>query len=240
MLDRIRVVLSHPSHPGNIGSTARAMKNMGLARLVLVSPKRFPDAEATALASGADDVLAAATLCDSLDTALADVHTAFALTARKRELSHASLAVRDAAALGLAEAARGDVAFVFGNETTGLSNDDVLRCRHVVHIAANPASSSLNLAQAVQIVAYELWCAQSGGAIPQAPEHPAATGVEMENFYTHLEAAILASGFLDAGNPRRMMERLRRLFGRARLEKVEIDILRGIIASFENPRPPSH
>lgn len=238
MLDRIRFVLSHPSHPGNIGATARAMKAMGLGRLYLVAPKRFPDAEAIALASGADDVLDAAIVCDSLDTALADVGTAFALTARRRDLAQPSVDVREAAMAGLSEATTGEVAFVFGNEMTGLSNDEVLRCRRIVHIPVNPRFSSLNLAQAVQIVAHELHFAESGGAIPQPAPQPAATDAEVENFHRHLESAIVQSGFLDPANPRRMMERLRRLFGRVRLEKVEIDILRGIIAAFENPRPP--
>lgn len=236
LLDRIRVVLSSTTHPGNIGSTARAMKAMGLSRLVLVAPRRFPDPEATALASGADDLLARAVVCGTLDEALAGTSASYALTARRRELSHPPYAVRDAARNALEEARSGDVAFVFGTEMSGLSNEDVLRCRATVHIPADPRFSSLNLSQAVQIVAYEIWSTATGGAVPRPPEPPAATHEDIEHLYTHLERAVTAAGFLDPANPRRLMERMRRLFGRARLEREEVNILRGMLAALESPQ----
>jgi tRNA/rRNA methyltransferase len=246
-LARLRIVLSHTGQPRNIGSAARAMKTMGLARLALVRPQRFPDREADALASGADDVLAAASVHATLDEALAGTTLAFALTARRRDLSHPASDARAAAAIALehlGDPARA-VAFVFGNEMSGLANDEVLRCQRLVHIPANPAYSSLNLAQAVQIVAYELWTAASAPAdfrndrqVDAGKWQPALASHEaVEAFYAHFERAIVASGFLDPQNPRRLMQRMRRLFGRAGLEREEIDILRGVLAAFEQPQP---
>lgn len=226
----VRIVLSHPSHPGNIGAAARAMKSMGLARLHLVNPKRFPDAEATALASGADDVLGAARVHASLDEALGGTTLAYAVTARRRDLSHPARDVRAAAGEALAEP--GAIAFVFGTEMSGLSNDEVIRCNRLAHIPAQPGFSSLNLAQAVQIVCYELRMA-SDAAIPVATEYPEATYEDVEALYAHIEASVLASGFLDPSNPRRFMERMRRLFGRARLEREEAHLLRGMLAAWD-------
>ncbi len=227
---RVRIVLSHPSHPGNIGATARAMKTMGLGELHLVNPKRFPDAEATALASGADDVLAAARVHATLDAALAGTTLAYAVTARRRDLSHPARDVREAAAE--ATISGGAVAFVFGTEMSGLSNDEVIRCNRLAHIPAQPGFSSLNLAQAVQIVAYELRMS-TDSAIPRETEYPRATYEDVEALYAHLEASVIASGFLDPGNPRRFMERMRRLFGRAGLEREEAHLLRGMLAAWD-------
>jgi tRNA/rRNA methyltransferase len=156
VLERIRVVLSHPSHPGNIGAAARAMKTMGLSRLYLVNPKSFPDPQAVAMATGADDVLAAATVCATLAEALAGTISATALTGRRRELATEPMWARDAAAVVVEEAGQGDVALVFGNETAGLSNAEVALCRHWALIPTSPEYRSLNLAQAVQILCYEL------------------------------------------------------------------------------------
>lgn len=240
---RVRIVLSHTSHPGNIGAAARAMKTMGLARLVLVRPKFFPDPDATARASGASDLLEAARVCGTLDEALAGTTLALAVTARRRELSHVAADVRESAALAIAELARdtGEVAFVFGTELSGLANDEVIRCQRIVHIPTAPDYGSLNLAQAVQVIAYELRMAVPGGAAlaqmaVNAP--PLASYDEVEQFYAHLERALIGAGFLDPGSPRRLMERLRRLFGRTRIEREEINILRGMLSAFENPRPP--
>ncbi|HSD42214.1 MAG TPA: RNA methyltransferase [Burkholderiales bacterium] len=233
-LARVRIVLSHTTHPGNIGAAARALKTMGLARLVLVNPRHFPDPQAEAMAVGADDVLGAARVCASVDEALAGTTLAIALTARRRDLSPLALDARDAARLAAAEAAGGgEVAFVFGTEMSGLSNEDVIRCQRVAHIAASPAFSSLNLAASVQVVAYETRVAAVGGAAVEAERTPAATHEEVEGFFAHLEASVIRSGFLDSHNRRRLMERLRRLFGRVRLESQEVNILRGMLSAWD-------
>jgi len=237
---RVRIVLSHTSHPGNIGAAARAMKTMGFARLVLVNPKCFPDAQATAMASGAGDVLASAQIVSSLSEALQGVTLALALTARRRDLATAPLWARDGAA-ELA-AAKGEVALVFGNETSGLSNEELALCSRWATIPANPEYSSLNLAAAVQLLCYELRIAL--GAVPSAPTFTAAgtpaTHDEVEGLMAHLEGEAVASGFLDPDNPRRLMLRLRRLFARTALEKEEVNILRGLLASFRQPTGKQH
>lgn len=234
-LPRIRIVLVRTSHPGNIGSAARAMKNMGLASLALVAPKRFPDAEATALASGADDVLAGARVFESLPEAIGDCISAYALSARMREWGPECLAVREAAGAALVDAAGGEVAFVFGNEASGLTNDELLACRRQVVIPADPAWSSLNLAQAVQVVTYELRMAATAGVLPEGRPEPLATGAELEGLYAHLEQVSTASGFLDPANPGRLRERFRRLFARARPEREEVNIIRGLLRSVSKP-----
>lgn len=235
-LERIRIVLSHPSHPGNIGSVARAMKTMGLKDLALVNPKIFPDAQATAMAAGADDVLAGARVFTSLAEALAGTAFATAVTARRRELATEPLWAREAAAelAGLAQQGTA-VALVFGNETSGLSNDEVALCRRWTQIPTSPEWRSLNLAQAVQILCYELRMAVTGaGTLPAIPEAgELASHEDVERFIAHLERAAVGSGFLDPLQPKRMMPRMRRLFSRAGLEKEEVAILRGLLAAFE-------
>lgn len=233
-LARIRVVLVRTTHPGNIGGAARAMKTMGLARLVLVSPRHFPDPQAEAMATGADDLLARAQVCATLDEALAGTTLAIALTARRRELSPHAVDARAAAVLAVAEAAAGgDVAFVFGTEMSGLANDEVLKCQRVAHIATSSDYSSLNLAAAVQVMAYEARVAALGSAPLANSRFDAASFEEVEGFYAHLERNLVGSGFLDPTSPRRLMERLRRLFARGRLEKEEVNILRGILSSWD-------
>lgn len=240
-LARVRVVLSHTTHPGNIGAAVRALKTMGLARLYLVKPRFFPDPQAEAMAAGADDLLAATRVCASLDDALAGTTLAIALTARRRDLSPLALDVREAAQLAIAEAGGGgEVAFVFGTEMSGLSNEEVIRCQRVAHIATSPAFSSLNLAAAVQVVAYETRVAAVRGAVTETERTPLATHEEVEGLFAHLEASMARSGFLDPRNPRRLMERLRRLFGRARLESQEVNILRGMLTAWdEGPHKPA-
>jgi tRNA/rRNA methyltransferase len=231
-LSRIRVVLSRPSHPGNIGAAARAIRTMGLSRLYLVAPKRFPDPEARAMATGALDVLESARLCATLDEALEGTTLSVAMSARSRELSHPPLDAR-AAARELVHAAGGDeVALVFGNETVGLSNEEVMRCTRIARIPSDPEHASLNLAQAVQVMAYEtrLAALDPGAA---APRIEYATHEEIENFYAHLERSLYASGFLHPRYPRKLMDRLRRLFSKAKLEKVEVNILRGILTTWD-------
>ncbi|MDR3323677.1 MAG: RNA methyltransferase [Zoogloeaceae bacterium] len=246
-LARIRIVLSRTSHPGNIGSAARAMKTMGLSRLTLVRPKIFPDQEAVTLASGATDVLENARVVATLDEALAPVTYSLAVSARARDLGPASQAARQGAEDLFQRAAAGEeVALVFGNETSGLSNEDVQRCQGTLHIAANPAYSSLNLAAAVQVLAYELRQAAvqeppagaaAGMTVPRKMatpfSSPPATHAEQEGFYGHLERVMRDSGFLNPERPMRLMPKLRRLFGRARLEKDEVNILRGILTAVE-------
>jgi tRNA/rRNA methyltransferase len=231
------VVLSRPSHPGNIGAAARAMKTMGLYDLRLVAPARFPDAEATSLASGAVDVLESARVHATLEVALADVVMAVGFTARPRDLSHPARSLRDVVPAVLAATAQGRTALVFGNETFGLSNEELARCNALAHIPANPAYSSLNLAAAVQVACYEVSLAAGAFAIPAEPSRNAATGEEIDALFVHWERAMIASGFLDPAQPKRLMERMRRLFARAGLEREEVQFLRGMLASFEKPKP---
>ncbi|MDN7427842.1 RNA methyltransferase [Burkholderia sp. AU16741] len=231
-----RFVLVEPSHPGNVGAAARALKTMGFSRLVLVAP-RVPhvqrDPEAIAMASGADDVLASAHVVPTLGEALSGVHWSIALTARTREYGPPRLAPRAAAAQAGAQVGAGDVALVFGNERTGLANEHVEQCSALAHIPANPAYSSLNLAQAVQVLAYELRVAFLEQASEPAAQPPAEAGTlaqsdEIERMYVHLENALIALDFLDPRNPKKLMPRLRRLFARTGLEREEVNILRGI------------
>ncbi|MBU9228726.1 RNA methyltransferase [Burkholderia multivorans] len=231
-----RFVLVEPSHPGNVGAAARALKTMGFSRLVLVAP-RVPhvqsDPEAVAMASGADDVLASAHVVSTLGEALSGVHWSIALTARAREYGPPRLAPRAAAAHACTQVERGDIALVFGNERTGLANEHVEQCSAVAHIPANPAYSSLNLAQAVQVLAYELRVAFLEQTSEPAQQPAADTGTlaqsdEIERMYLHLENALIALDFLDPRNPKKLMPRLRRLFARTGLEREEVNILRGI------------
>jgi tRNA/rRNA methyltransferase len=229
----LRIVLSRPSHPGNIGGAARAMKTMGFSDLRVVAPKRFPDPEAAALASGAQDVLEAARVCASLDAALEGCVLAVGFSARSRDLSHPPRALREAAPGILAALASGPVALVFGNETFGLTNEELARCQQLVMIPANPAYSSLNLAAAVQVACYELATAEQRFAPPAAPEQAPATAEEIEALHAHFESAMVESGFLDPAQPKRLMERMRRLHARAGLERSEVQFLRGMLAAFE-------
>ncbi|MBS1189020.1 MAG: methyltransferase TrmH, group 1 [Rhodocyclaceae bacterium] len=237
LLSRIRVVLCRPSHPGNIGAAARAMKTMGLSRLCLVAPKQFPDPEADARATDAVDVLAAARICNDLDEALAGTVFAVALSARPRDLGPLPKQAREAVVELLAAAGEGDeVALVFGNETMGLSNEELRRCHLAATVPANPEFTSLNLGAAVQVLCYEARMAAFGGrpevASTTTPfSSPLATHDEVEGLYAHLERVMTDTGFYNPAQPGRLMPKLRRLFGRARLEKDEINILRGILAA---------
>jgi len=223
----IRIVLCRPSHPGNIGAAARAMKTMGFADLRLVAPERFPAPEAEWMATHAADVLAAVRVHGTLQEAIADCAAAFALSARPREWSPQVLDVR--AAAGRAAALAAPVAFVFGGESAGLTNDELFACQFLVHIPAVAGSSSLNLAQAVQIVCYELHMAMDASVPAMRTEKP-ATVEDLEGLYGHLEEAARASGFLVPGS--RLRERWRRLFSRVpALEREEVNILRGLLKS---------
>ena len=234
-LNRVRIVLCATSHPGNIGASARAMKTMGLTALHLVNPVRFPAADADAMASGAADVLGKAVVCRSIDEALTGTVFAVACTARSRDLSHSVLTARETGARLAREASQGPVALVFGPEQTGLTAQEVSRCGAIGMIPANPDYSSLNLAAAVQIFAYEVRQAvESVTSYPQVT-YEVASYEEVELFFRHLEKTLYDIEFLDPKQPKRLMQRLRRLFHRARLEKEEANILRGILSAAQKP-----
>ena len=231
LLDRVSVVLTRTSHPGNIGGAARAMKTMGLSRLVLVSPQTFPSEIASARASGAADVLENAVVVDSLEAALRGTVFSAAMTARRRLLALPMQWSHEGASEVAAYAAQGDVALVFGNETSGLSNEELALCQLPVMIPTDAEYSSLNLASAVQILCYEMRLAVARPAAMAAPPARLASFDDVEGFYGHLERAMTQAGFHDPANPRRLMARVRRLFGRVRLEKEEVGILRGILSA---------
>lgn len=241
LLSNIRVVLVKTQHPGNIGSTARAMLTMGLTELVLVSPDRFPHPQARMTAAHAGHVIDQAQVVGSLGDAVAGCNWVVASSARPRHLGDEPLRPWDAAARAVALARTAKVAIVFGCERTGLTNEELDLCHAVTMIPANPGYSSLNLSQAVQVLAYELRKA----ALPDAPavsskdghrwyERPPAE--EMERFYTHLERILLSTGFLDPSNPRLLMRRLRQFYNRASPDRNELNILRGILTSIEKPK----
>lgn len=231
LLARVRVVLINTTHPGNIGATARAMKVMGLSSLHLVTPKIYPSAEATAMASGADDILQRATVHDSLESSLEGCALVLGTSARLRSLPMPMYDARRAARQTLQEAGLHEVAILFGRERYGLTNEEMMRCHFLVNIPSNPEYSSLNLAQAVQILAYELRVAALGAsdiALPP-PDWQPVDGRQMELLFEHLEQTLLDIRFLNPKQPKKLMMRLRRLFNRARPDQNEINILRGIL-----------
>ncbi len=230
----VRFVLCETSHPGNIGAAARAIKTMGFSELVLVDPQDFPSAEANARASGAVDVLANARVVGSLEEAVADCRIVFGSSARRRKLHCPELNPRECAAQALETAQSGPVAIVFGTERSGLSNEQMDLCNALVYIPANPEYSSLNLASAVQLIAYEMHFALGDFQPPQAPDFPPASADEMEFFYEHLGRLMVRSGFLDPDNPKHLERKLRRLFNRAHPDVNELGILRGVLAAAES------
>lgn len=238
-LDRIRIVLSRTSHPGNIGAAARAMKTMGMSRLYLVAPKDYPSGEARARSSNALDVLEGAVVCSRLEEALSGTVLAAAMTARRRELAAPLRWAREGAAELVAASFTGDVALVFGNESAGLTNEELALCRIPVTIPANPEYSSLNLGAAVQVMCYELRLAALDPGIAQPSGYEPAPFEEIQRFYEHLEQALTESGFLDPAHPKRLIPRLHRLFDRAGLEKEEVSILRGMLKTFRKPQRKS-
>lgn len=243
-LNNIRIVLVATSHPGNIGAAARAMKTMGLSQLVLVNPLRYPDPQAEWRAAAATDVLDQCRVCASLDEAIADCHWVVGASARPRRIPWPVADVRAAAQKLLAEAGAGRVAVLFGREADGLSNEELQRCNAHLRIPASPDYPSLNLAMAVQVVAYELFAAR---AVPAEPEwdRPPATAAEVEAMLAHLERLLVAADFLDPDNPGQTLTRLRRLAARAGLDQTEVRMLRGIATQLEKRsavparRPPS-
>lgn len=241
----VRVILVGTTHPGNIGATARAMKNMGLSDLALVRPKIFPHEDAAARASGAEDILDAALIVDTLDDALADCTYVAGASARSRTIGWPSMTPRECAPRLLEHAVDGRSAIVFGPEKSGLTNDDLDRCHTLLTIPTDPGFSSLNLAMAVQVMSYELRVAILASASDVPDERSSglsddhndrvrlATGEEMQHFYAHLEAVLVERRFLDPDNPRQLMRRLRRFFSRSQPDQNEINILRGILAAVE-------
>lgn len=229
----IRVVLINTTLPDNIGATARAMKVMGLSQLALVTPRHFPHADATALASGADDILQRASVHDDLESALQGCTLVLGTSARLRSLPMPQFDARRTAEEAIRETANGEVAILFGRERYGLTNEEMQRCHQLVHIQSNPDYSSLNLAQAVQVIAYELRLAalgNAGEALPPSDWVP-VDAAEMERLYAHLEQTLLDIRFLNPDQPKKLMMRLRRLFNRARPDQNEYNILRGILAA---------
>ena len=239
---RVRIVMVETSHPGNVGSAARAMKTMGLSDLVLVAPKMadvLTQPNALALASGAIDVLENARVVASLQEALADTSFAVAFTARRRELSHPIVPLREAVGHALQQAAQvrnAPVALVFGNEAMCLTNEDVDRCQLSATIPSNPEYSSLNVSQSVQVAAYEVMMQAGAFAVEDHPERTAATSGEVEHFLRHLETVAVECGFLAPNSPKKFMTRMQRLFTRARLEPEEVAIFRGLLAALQAPR----
>ncbi|XKH00995.1 tRNA (cytosine(32)/uridine(32)-2'-O)-methyltransferase TrmJ [Marinobacter nauticus] len=246
--DQIRIVLVETSHSGNIGAVARAMKNMGLANLWLVNPVSFPDEASYARASGAADVLDRAQVVSSLDEALADCALVMGTSARGRKVPWPVMAPPQAAAIAAQHSTKGQVALVFGRENNGLSNDELQRCHYHIHIPSNPDYSSLNLSMAVQVLCYELRMhylrnLEESEASPYLEamvspgdsgwDVPPANVREVEGFFGHLEQVLQQVDFHRRDNPRQLMTRLRRLFQRAHLDQMEVNILRGILTSVQ-------
>jgi TrmH family RNA methyltransferase len=233
---QISIVLVETTHPGNIGACARAMKTMGLTDLRLVRPKIFPSAEATARAAGADNLLASARIYDSLGEAIADCALVVGTTARARSIPWPLLEPRECAAQLVPLTQTQRIALVFGREHSGLNNDEVELCNLLVQIPTNTQFSSLNIAAAVQLLGYEFLLASKqfdGTSRPKASMHTPVSAAEMQQFFDHLEQALIAIEFLDPEKPRRLMRRLHRLFNRALPDRMEVNILRGILAAVE-------
>lgn len=233
MLNRIRIVLIGTSHPGNIGSTARAMKTMGLKELYLVSPVQFPHAKANEMASGAVDVLETATIVTELDEAIADCSLVVGTSARSRTIPWPVLTPRELAEKAAQETTVGKVAVVFGREQSGLTNEELQRCHFHVQIPSDSEYSSLNLAAAVQVIAYELRVASQLDANFEKWDYHFVSSNDMERFFVHLEQVLIELDFLNPKAPRQLMTRLRRLFNRARLDEMEMNILRGILSTVQ-------
>jgi tRNA (cytidine32/uridine32-2'-O)-methyltransferase len=233
-LSSIRIVLIATSHPGNIGSTARAMKTMGIKSLYLVTPKSFPDPKAKEMAAGADDILEQAIVTSSLEEALVECQLILGTSARPRGLSLPGLTPASCADLVSEYSDNTQIAIVFGREHSGLTNEELLKCHYHIHIPSNPEYSSLNLSQAVQIIAYELrmkLLAPSAQVSLRQDDYASAD--EIEQFYEHLKEVLVEIQFLKEANPRRLMQRVRRLFNRVSLEKMEVSILRGMLSQVQ-------
>ncbi len=229
IFQNLRVVLVEPTHPGNIGAVARAMKTMGVRHLVLVNPRSFPHSEAWALAVGADDILEQAQVVSTLAEALAPCAWVVGTSARTRSIPWPLSTPRQAMPSLLSCAATGPVALVFGRESSGLTNEELARCQHHVCIPTDAAYASLNLAQAVQIMVYECFQATEAGIARVQEEEPLAPQSALEDFYAVLEQKLIQARFLRPENPRYLMPRLRRVFSKAALTQQELNMLRGAL-----------
>jgi TrmH family RNA methyltransferase len=237
MPPNIRIVLVEPSHPGNIGAVARAMKNMALEELVLVRPKLFPHSEATARASGADDILQRARVVETVGEALSGCGFIAGTTARDRDQNFRVMDVRDAAERIVSEARRAPAAVLFGAERTGLTNADLESAHALIRIPANEAYQSLNLAMAVQLVSYELFRARGAKVVPPPAEVPLASPEEMERLFAHLSQVMDEVEFRDrTQSGTHLMARIRRFLQRAELDQNEVNILRGLLTATQNRR----
>lgn len=232
--EKIRIVMVETTHPGNIGAAARAMKTMGLRRLVLVNPESFPSADVTARAAGADDLLAGAIVCSTLADAVKDCVLVVATTARDRRIPWPVCGPVECVRQMAAAAENGNVAIVFGRESSGLNNLELELCNLVMKIPANPDFSSLNIASAIQIACYEImrFCLADMESVPEN-ESPLATSDQIGRFFEHLESCSINIGFIDPAKPRHSLRRMKRLFNRARLEQDEINMLRGFLVACE-------
>ena len=238
-LDNLRIVLVNTSHPGNIGGAARAMKNMGLSRLYLVAPKDFPAEKAVWRAAGALDILDNAVVVETLDEAIAGCGLVVGTSARERRIPWPLVNPRECGTKAIAEAGEHEVAVLFGREDRGLTNEELHKCHYHVHIPANNEYSSLNLACAVQVIAYELRMAHLTWQEGKAPTFDdwdvAPAKVEaLERYYDHLQQTLEELGFLEPDNPRQTMTRLRRLYSRIRMDEMELSIMRGVLTSTQN------
>ncbi len=231
----IKIVMVRTSHPGNIGAAARAVKNMGLSQLVLVDPASFPNEEATIRASGSEDILENAAVVSTLEEAVADCEWVFSVSSRNRRLPWTLVTPKECIDLIKDEPSTAKIAFVFGNERTGLTNEELMLGQHQLWIPANPEHPSLNLAQAVQVVTYELY--QNLGKYKQPEYHeehvPWAPQSDLNKFYVHLEKVLTDLEFIDRSNPRMIMQRIKRIFNRSRIDQNEVNILRGILTAME-------
>lgn len=238
-LDNIRIVLVNTTHPGNIGGAARAMKNMGISKLYLVDPKEYPSDKATWRASSAGDVLDGAVVVDTLDEAIADCALVVGTSARERRIPWPLMTPRECGEKSFAEASQHEIAIVFGREDRGLTNEELHKCNYHVHIPSNPDYSSLNLATAVQVLCYEMrmaWLSAEQGGEPHFDDwdQPPANSDATERYYEHLQETLERLGFLQPGNPRQTMTRLRRLYNRVRMDEMELSILRGMLTASQN------
>lgn len=234
----IKIVLVNTAHPGNIGGAARAMKNMGLAELCLVQPREYPAPRAVWRAAGARDVLKNATVVNSVDEAIADCSLVIGTSARERRIPWPLINPRQCGERIWAEAESHKVALLFGREDRGLTNDELQKCHYHVHIPSNPEYSSLNLATAVQVLAYEIRMASLAdpqGNLPDLGEwdQPPVTAEDLENFHSHLAETMAELDFYDPENPKQLLTRMRRLFNRLRMDKMEVSILRGLLSAVQ-------
>lgn len=246
MFDNIRIILVNTTHPGNIGAAARAMKTMGLRQLVLVDPLVFPSAEATAMASGASDLLATARVVPSLEAAIADCSLVVAASARSRHIPWPLMNGRQCGEVVWAESIKHPVAMVFGREDRGLTNEELRLCNYHVSIPTDDEYGVLNVAAAVQVLAYEVRMAYLSGQQQEESgerlmpvqwvrwDEELATAEDMEQFYQHFEEMLQGIGFLAPDNPRQLMTRIRRMFSRMRLDRLEYNLLRGILKDIQH------